>query len=221
MTEKQSLTTLRILDAATEIFAAVGFNGARMDEIARRAGVNKAMIYYPVGAKEALYAAVLHGAIGHVADSISARIETGTTPEAKLRAYIRGFVDAVEGNPRMGPILLREIASGGQNLPDLVIQDFARIIALVTAILEEGRERGIFYPATPFLIHMTVAGSLILYKASGPIRSRRENIPAAVQALDLQISPQVTAEVENLILRGIKKPPRTAAEVTNDDDDPR
>ncbi len=221
MTEKQSLTTLRILDAATEIFAAVGFNGARMDEIARRAGVNKAMIYYHVGAKEALYAAVLHGAIGHVADSISARIETGTTPEAKLRAYIRGFVDAVEGNPRMGPILLREIASGGQNLPDLVIQDFARIIALVTAILEEGRERGIFYPATPFLIHMTVAGSLILYKASGPIRSRRENIPAAVQALDLQISPQVTAEVENLILRGIKKPPRTAAEVTNDDDDPR
>jgi len=221
MTEKQSLTTLRILDAATEIFAAVGFNGARMDEIARRAGVNKAMIYYHVGAKEALYAAVLHVAIGHVVDSISARIETGTTPEAKLRAYIRGFVDAVEGNPRMGPILLREIASGGQNLPDLVIQDFARIIALVTAILEEGRERGIFYPATPFLIHMTVAGSLILYKASGPIRSRRENIPAAVKALDLQISPQVTAEVENLILRGIKKPPRTAAEVTNDDDDPR
>ncbi len=118
MTEKQSLTTLRILDAATEIFAAVGFNGARMDEIARRAGVNKAMIYYHVGAKEALYAAVLHGAIGHVADSISARIETGTTPEAKLRAYIRGFVDAVEGNPRMGPILLREIASGGQKRPD-------------------------------------------------------------------------------------------------------
>ncbi|HOD97892.1 MAG TPA: TetR/AcrR family transcriptional regulator [Syntrophales bacterium] len=221
MTDKQSLTTARILDAATDIFAEAGFNGARMDEIARRAGVNKAMIYYHIGAKEALYAEVLHGVIGHVADSISACIETGATPEAKLRAYIRGFVDAVEGNPRMGPILLREIASGGQNLPDLVIQDFARIIALITAILDEGRERGVFYPVTPFLIHMTVVGSLILYKTSGPIRSRRENIPAAVKALDQQITPRVTVEVENLILRGIKKPPRPAAEVTNDDDDPR
>jgi len=204
MTDKQSLTTARILDAATDIFAEAGFNGARMDEIARRAGVNKAIIYYHVGAKEA-----------------SACIETGATPETKLRAYIRGFVDAVEGNPRMGPILLREIASGGQNLPDLVIQDFARIIALITAILDEGRERGVFYPVTPFLIHMTVVGSLILYKTSGPIRSRRENIPAAVKALDQQITPRVTVEVENLIIRGIKKPPRPAAEVTNDDDDPR
>jgi len=73
MTDKQSLTTARILDAATDIFAEAGFNGALMDEIARRAGVNKAMIYYHIGAKEALYAEVLHGVIGHVADSISAR----------------------------------------------------------------------------------------------------------------------------------------------------
>ena len=81
MTDKQSLTTARILDAATDIFAEAGFNGALMDEIARRAGVNKAMIYYHIGAKEALYAEVLHGVIGHVADSISACIETGATPK--------------------------------------------------------------------------------------------------------------------------------------------
>ena len=48
----------RILDAATEVFAEKGFGETRVDEIAARAGVNKAMLYYHVGGEEALYAAV-------------------------------------------------------------------------------------------------------------------------------------------------------------------
>ncbi|HVR42592.1 MAG TPA: helix-turn-helix domain-containing protein, partial [Thermoanaerobaculia bacterium] len=41
-----------ILDVAAAVFAEQGFAGARIDEIARRAGVNKAMLYYRVGNKE-------------------------------------------------------------------------------------------------------------------------------------------------------------------------
>jgi AcrR family transcriptional regulator len=49
----------RILAAAAEVFAQIGFAGARVDDIAARAGVNKAMLYYHVGDKERLYTAVL------------------------------------------------------------------------------------------------------------------------------------------------------------------
>ncbi len=57
----QSQETVRnILDTAVQIFAEVGFAGA-LDEIARRAHVNKAAIYYHVGSKEALYAQVPPG----------------------------------------------------------------------------------------------------------------------------------------------------------------
>ena len=49
----------RILDAASAVFAELGFAGARVDDIAERAGVNKAMLYYHVGDKQALYSAVL------------------------------------------------------------------------------------------------------------------------------------------------------------------
>ena len=54
-----SQTRERIVGAASAIFADKGFAGARVDEIARRAGVNKAMLYYHVGDKQALYTAVL------------------------------------------------------------------------------------------------------------------------------------------------------------------
>lgn len=48
-----------ILEAATEAFAELGLGGARVDEIARRAGVNKALLYHYFGKKEALFLAVL------------------------------------------------------------------------------------------------------------------------------------------------------------------
>lgn len=51
-------TQERLLDAATEEFAAHGFAGARIDRIARRAGRNKQLLYHHFGNKEALHAAV-------------------------------------------------------------------------------------------------------------------------------------------------------------------
>jgi AcrR family transcriptional regulator len=49
---KDTAASLKILKAAEEIFAEQGFDGARVDEIARRAGVNKALIYYYFESKE-------------------------------------------------------------------------------------------------------------------------------------------------------------------------
>src|SRR2546426_24035 len=49
----------RILDAALEEFAANGLAGARVDAIARRAGLNKQLISHHFGGKEALYRAVM------------------------------------------------------------------------------------------------------------------------------------------------------------------
>ena len=58
--DRRSQTIDRILKAATKEFSEAGFAGARVDEIANRAGVNKATIYYHIGDKQALYAQVVH-----------------------------------------------------------------------------------------------------------------------------------------------------------------
>jgi AcrR family transcriptional regulator len=60
--EKGYETQLRILEAARDVFAEKGFDGARTDEIAKRAGVNKALIYYYFDSKEKLLKAMIDNA---------------------------------------------------------------------------------------------------------------------------------------------------------------
>jgi TetR/AcrR family transcriptional regulator len=53
--EKRDESVQRIMNAAIEVFSEMGYSGARIDEIARRARINKAMIYYRIGDKQRLY----------------------------------------------------------------------------------------------------------------------------------------------------------------------
>src|SRR5688500_18108075 len=100
---KNSLTDLhareRILAAATEVFAEIGFAGARIDEIAARAGVNKAMLYYYVGDKERLYAAVLTGTMERVFASLLAATGKAETPAAKLQCVLDTMAELGTSNP--------------------------------------------------------------------------------------------------------------------------
>ncbi len=61
-TRNAEATRLKLLDAATEAFAAEGFAGVRIEQIAQLAEVNKAMIYHYFGSKEGLYQAVISAA---------------------------------------------------------------------------------------------------------------------------------------------------------------
>ncbi len=62
LSTRAAATRQRILDAALHEFAANGLAGARVDEIAARAGANKRMLYAHFGSKEELWLTVLEGA---------------------------------------------------------------------------------------------------------------------------------------------------------------
>ena len=66
-------TRAAILNAALEEFAHEGVTGARTDEIARSAGVNKALLYYYFKDKDGLYAAVLEQVISGLFSGLELR----------------------------------------------------------------------------------------------------------------------------------------------------
>jgi TetR/AcrR family transcriptional regulator len=92
-------TKARIFEAAVEQFAAYGFDGARIDKIAERAGVNKRMIYFYWGHKQELYREILRQKVqamheifttewGPPAENL-VRYFTGTLAETELLRFIQ------------------------------------------------------------------------------------------------------------------------------------
>jgi AcrR family transcriptional regulator len=202
---KRDQTTRRIKQAATEVFAEAGFGGARVDEIARRAGVNKAMIYYHIGDKKALYAEVLHAVFRDTADRMALNIQESKTAEEKLKWFIHNLAATMDKHPYLPMIMQREIASGGKHIPDLVVKDLNNIISVMSTILDEGTKEGIFIQTLPIIVHLMVVGAFSFYKAGWPIRSRITSVPNDLKEVDSRVSGNIATEIEKLILKAIKK----------------
>ena len=203
--ERRSATVGRILDAARDVFAEAGFAGARVDVIARRAGVNKAMIYYRIGDKEALYASVLHEVFSDSADRIARHIERGGAPEDKLKAYIQNLSRTMEENPWVPPIMIRELASGAGHFPEIVIRDVARLLEILSDILDEGVRRGEFMEVNPFLIHMMLVGAMVILRKVKALEAGHEDLPANLSLMVGRISGDLAADLTALILRAVKR----------------
>src|ERR1700751_837341 len=81
----------RIVATAEQIFAEQGLAGARMDEIARAAKVNKALLYYYFRSKEELYRFVLETLLSQLRARVGARHAGSLRPSKRLAAVIDNF----------------------------------------------------------------------------------------------------------------------------------
>ena len=205
ISSKRAETTRRILDTASEIFSESGFEGARVDEIARRAGVNKATIYYHIGDKQALYGKVIHDLFGNAAGEVKQNIKASLSPQDKLKKYIHTVADMVDRYPEIAAIMLREQASGGKNLPELVARDIAGIVGIITEILDEGAAQGIFIKTNPFIVHLMIIGAIILFKMSTPIRSKYAALSNTLNENNDRDLKEAAAEVQRLVLNAVRK----------------
>jgi TetR/AcrR family transcriptional regulator len=201
--EKREDTLRRILAAAKDVFAEKGFEGARVDEIARRAGVNKATLYYHIGDKEALYGEVIHDVVGTASVNLANGIMLSLSPQEKIRTYIKTLTATFDENPQMPRIMMREIASGGHNLPDVFVTDLLSIITTLTGIIEEGKAKGVFSDTLPLLVHFMTMGAIIIYKSIAPVLLGRTETPEVLKAMGCEVTGTVAAEVERLILKAI------------------
>jgi TetR/AcrR family transcriptional regulator len=105
-----------IFDAALRVFARNGQRGARMQEIADAAGINKAMLHYYFRSKEKLYEKVFAFTMRRFMDSFGASLEKAPTFEETLRVFIDGYVDFVRSNEDAMRLMVNENLTGGSLL---------------------------------------------------------------------------------------------------------
>ena len=88
----------QLLELAEALFAERGYAGASMDELARRAGVTKPVVYELFGSKDGLFAACVDRSIERLAADISTAVRAQDDPEERLRAGGLAFIRFAAGN---------------------------------------------------------------------------------------------------------------------------
>lgn len=166
-------TTRRaLIRSGLELFSEYGFDGASLDDIARRARVNKALIGYHFGGKAGLYAAILDSVFEPIEARLRELLATDLPPEAMFRQYLRLFQEFVGEHPQFPVMLLREVLSGGPNLDDRFLPHIHSIFDSVRRIIDRGVDAGVFRRTDPLLTYLTIQGSFIFFFATEPFRRR-------------------------------------------------
>ena len=192
----------RILEAAIEVFAEAGFEGARVDHIAARAGVNKAMLYYHVGGKEALYHACVSSIIEQAHRRIAEEAGGAETPAETLRAVQRAFLRTMESVPHYAPVMLREIATGARNLPPEVLERFLGLVQITWDAVRAGQERGEFRAVHPLAVHLAIAGTSAFVTRARLMAARMEELGIPLPGEPAELA-SLGEGITDLILNGL------------------
>jgi len=176
-------TRERIVAAALLEFSARGFDGAKVDRIATRARVNKAMLYYHFDDKAALYREILRGRFEAVAARLAEARATDGTPREQLHRFIRTIAAETATQPHFPSIWLREMAEGGRHLDASIAQAIGAIIRVLAAILDDGRKAGVFRAEHPLVVQMSLIAPLLLFAASAPTREKFSPLVAGAAAV--------------------------------------
>jgi AcrR family transcriptional regulator len=139
-------TRADILDVATREFAARGFAGGRVDEIAEQTSTTKRMIYYYYGSKEQLFVAVLERAYAEIRAAEQTIDVDHLNPLAAIRRLAELTFDHHESRPDFSRLVSIENIHRAEHISGR--KDFAGLnspaIELIEKIIERGRTDGTF-----------------------------------------------------------------------------
>ena len=132
MGEKDKLTEEKIFEAATDVFEEEGMAGARMQNIANRAGINKALLHYYFRTKDQLFNAVFSKLAQKMFMKFSPIFEENLTLEEKIRFFFREHINLMKQNPKLPGFILNEINRNPQRIKKLLSNvDFKNLWAAI------------------------------------------------------------------------------------------
>jgi AcrR family transcriptional regulator len=177
----------QILGAAALEFAARGYAGARVDRIARRAVVNKAMLYYHFKSKQQLYRTLLRQVFTRAAERLQTIARSTAAPAVKIDRVIADIAALIHEHPFFPAIMLREVAEGGAHLDRATLLALASVPRAVAAIVQEGIAGGAFRAVHPVFAYFSLLAPVVFYLAGTPIRKEISHL----HVIDLRaLSPE-------------------------------
>lgn len=162
----------KILAAAEGLFAARGFAGTSVRDIARSAGVNGAMIHYYFGNKEGLYRAIIETAASTVQALLMTATSGAQTLEETLCRFVTEYAKYIFSHPNLARVLHRELLAGGAHLKRMMqpATNYKILREALSDALKQGEMRKIDIDLAP----ISLMGMIVVFQLIQPV------IPIAV-----------------------------------------
>ena len=106
---KDTTTETSILNAAKTIFQQKGMDGARMQEIADEAGINKALLHYYYRSKQLLFEAVFKSAFSLLAPQMHKILNDDSSVFNKIKSFTNNYISFVIKHPYLPNFIIQEL----------------------------------------------------------------------------------------------------------------
>lgn len=177
-------TARRIMAAAERIFAARGLAGARTEEIARAARVNKAMLYYYFSSKERLFRAVFENLFHQAGRTIQAALPPDASARQVILAFVEGYFKFRIENPNYARLMQHMIMESPEQIRWIARKLFGQGYKQLAHVVKLGISRGEFHSVNPDHAVINIIAMIVFYFSGAPVHSvllRRDALqPAAI-----------------------------------------
>lgn len=150
MTEHEMNTEQKILDAAKDIFQHKGMTGARMQEIADKAGINKALLHYYYRTKEKLFEKVFELAFSLFIPKVKEMMTSDKPIFEKLEFFIENYLNLLQKHPYIPGFIINELNRNPKMLVGLIEKNIqlkeGNLLGVIESQIQHEVEIGVVKP---------------------------------------------------------------------------
>jgi TetR/AcrR family transcriptional regulator len=173
MTEKDHSTEEIIFDAAQKVFIEKGFNGARMEEIAKEAKINKSLLHYYYRTKEKLFGAIFSKVFKIFVPRMLSFIESDASLFEKIEQFVNMYIDLIMKNPYIPNFIMSEINRNPESIGNMLAEATGikemKTFERFSKVIEEEIEKGTIKPIKPEQLVVNIIGLCIFPFVARPI----------------------------------------------------
>lgn len=141
-------TSEKILDSAIDVFQEKGFNGTRMQAIADKAKINKALLHYYFKTKDKLFQIIIEKAVKLFIPKVIKVIDVDADIFDMIRNFVGAYIDMLRKNPHIPSFIINEINNNPERLLKL-IKASGFNVDFVKVRIQEDIDKGIIRDISP------------------------------------------------------------------------
>jgi TetR/AcrR family transcriptional regulator len=171
MTEQEKSTEEIIFDAAQKVFVLKGFDGARMQEIAQEAKINKALLHYYYRTKEKLFHAIFERVLSYIIPRVLAFVESDEPIFSKIEFFVNTYVELLLKNPYIPNFVISELNRNPDSIAEMLGGLMVKNDALkkFTVLINKEIEKGTIRPIRPEHLFVNMISLCIFPFVARPI----------------------------------------------------